>query len=227
VSVCRWPLCFDIRGIPSNVLTGLAAHAKTWLFLLPDTTLEVRDLLRNHQRRLESIEDYNPNSGLLPLSVSNTHVMDDEHIKTSDIASMVTESPKSHGVNFISALKACEDNESCFQGKFRIKEILPDCKGRLLSLCRNIKGQFLYQFVINIEDDSGAMVNILVLGKIGNSLFGKVAEELCKEGVEEGSQRIAGICKINVWWNGAIETRVLDGEHFFVLKSIQKCSMAA
>jgi hypothetical protein len=207
-------------------LTGLAAHAKTWLFLLPDTTLEVRDLLRNHQRRLESIEDYNLNSGLLPLRVSNTSVVNCAYIETSDISPMVVESPKLNGVSFISVLKACEDNESPVQGKFRIKEILPDCNGRLLNLCRNIQGQLLYQFVINIEDDSGAMVNVLVLGKVGNSLFGKVAEEVCKEDVEQGSQRIDDVCNINVWWNGVIETRVLDEEHFFVLKSIQKNSMA-
>lgn len=206
----------------SLVRVGLMALAKSWLVPLPDQTLEVRHMLVDHQLRVERNDPTNPSSGLLPINLPNAAQGRSADGSNDEVEQATHQNdPEPRTGDPISTLATCESGEGLFQCRFSITKILPECKGDLADLCNFRKGRPNYRFAANLVDHTGEVVTVVV-GKVGDGLFGISAAEACKESENQGRYLISQICKAGLWWNGTVETRVVDGESYVFLKSAER-----
>jgi hypothetical protein len=217
------------RSLPHCFSSGLMVLAKSWLIPLPHDALEVRHLLLDHQLRMERNDAKNPNSGVLPIFAFNSQVgvmplqstkVDNTHLLAQAAHQIAANSAR---VEPFDTLADCECQEGLYQCRFSITKICPDCNGNFLKLCAVRNGKPHYRFAVNLVDNSQEIV-AAVVGKVGNALFGKSAVEACKLNQTEGMHKITEVCNGSFWWTGMIETRVINDEIYFFLKSAERTS---
>lgn len=203
------------------------ALAKSWIIPLPREALEVRHLLVDHQLRMDRKDAKNPNSGVLPLFALDSHVgamptrsanVDNTHLLLQAANQIAAHSAI---VEPMHTLADCECQEGLYECRFSITKICPDCDGSFLKLCAIRNGKPFYRFAVNLVDNTQEFL-AAVVGKVGEAIFGMSAVEACKINPKEGIQKITQACNGNVWWTGKIETRVINDEIYFFLKSAER-----
>ena len=226
---CCMPFSFvrSFSHVPC-VISGLMAKAKSCLVPLPVETLEVRHLLIDHQFRMQRNDPSNPSSGLLPISLPRTALslaVDRQPMEANIVALGVGDAAHGHEeapmANALDYLAACESGPGQYLCRFSITAILPECSYEIVRLCSVRKGNPSFRFAVNLKDLTDELVAVVV-GSVGDALFGMSAFEACQESWEEGKRLLTHICQPGAFWTGVVETRVIDGESYFFLKSAER-----
>jgi len=170
----------------------------------------------DHQVRLEQMHRTNPASGVLPMDLNSdneSHVNPDERDERTNAAHEFPAAP--------SQLESCIvcDNGETHHAQFRIINVEPDCDGHVQSLLQRRKGVWCYHFVATLTDGT-ITIPALVLGDVGNDIFGMLAEDLEYTPQPEGRALLSNIWQAD--WEGTIECRILGNERYFFIQSIQQ-----
>lgn len=208
------------------------AKAKSCLVPLPIETLEVRCLLVDHQVRMERNDPQNPSSGLLPISLPcSTEIAIREPPAVGREPETARGDAEVHEVPFnaddtFDTLSCCDSGQGQYLCRFSITQILPDCNDELVRLCSVRNGTPSFRFAVNLKDSTDELVAVVV-GTVGDALFGTSAVEACRDESSSSSRNrgrrlLSRVCEPGLFWSGVVETRVIDGESYFFLKSAER-----
>lgn len=191
-------------------------HSKSWLSPLPDNTFEIRSLLEQHNKRLKR-KEYNRESGLCPLSLSN----DQGAITTSiplgtglaDYLAKSLEPPTPEG-RMPRSKKF--NKEDLFSGIVRLVEpTFPEFEGDLQVFCYNRNGKNVYQCSMTVTDASSVSLEVIVPNHLAERIFGIPATEAV-----QGNQCKENLFDADAAWKVSIYGVVKAGQRFFVMTDI-------
>lgn len=212
-------------------------HGKSWLSPLPDQTYEIRTLVQEHQKRARRNE-YNPISGLLPLSIlqkeaARTAARDAALLSNNSSAGQVITLSLGNGLTAFSS-KPFEDmnrrprkkrkkqNESIiYKGKVRLlEETCPPFNGDLGVYCPKTAptGTPIYRCLVTVADESERSLQVIVPHPVAEKLFGVPAADA----VKGGFCRDAPFDTKAAWHVTIIQNLLAEGKRFFVLHDIEK-----
>jgi hypothetical protein len=192
---------------------GLMLHAKSSLTPLPDRVFEVCALLEGHHARILRKEQYNPQSGVLPLLTGQSDAdIDTTHTNTA-------ESREEHGEPAsVSSLAQCLSTPApaSFVTRVCVMSTLPpfDPNNGLDTFCLE-DGTF--QFALHLKDDT-AELDAIVSNEVAEILLGANASNRATH--EKGVANLQNLLLPDSLWEGAITSTIFDGNKFFLLDSL-------
>mmetsp|Transcript_39941 Transcript_39941/g.96365 ORF Transcript_39941/g.96365 Transcript_39941/m.96365 type:complete len:1004 (-) Transcript_39941:2686-5697(-) len=146
----------EVRPWKYNGIMSIMVTDRSWLTPIPDESLEIGDLLRDHDMRVKRNE-YNPDSGILPPSkVENKRRKDDIGKELVSFAS--------------------NPEVASFVGLVKLGETYPKYDWDLKPFCKlsSDGSTFAYQFAITLSDESGT-IDVIVNNSSGEAIIGTPA----------------------------------------------------
>ena len=203
---------------------ALMVHSRSWMTPVPDTTYEVKGLLKEHDGRVRRNE-YNPASGLLPSSQKEllrrelpvplpsnaTNLRLGKGL--ADFAKKKLSTPSETGQQ---SKKRRIDAGLLYEGIVRLlPTTFPKYEGNLAVYCNTTSIPPQYQCYVTMADASNFSLPVLVAGTVGDTLFGVPAPVACMNGCRETpfDSKVAWKVCIQGVWKGT--------KAFFVLKRIE------
>jgi hypothetical protein len=204
---------------------ALMIHSKSWLSPLPDTTYEVKALLKEHDRRVKRNE-YNPASGLLPtqsrqptgLTVQPAIAVTSLGLGEGLATFLKNKRPKLSNKNDRPTKKSREEQGTVYSGVVRLLQTtVPKFQGNLAVYCNTTSTPPMYQCFVTVADASGISLPVLVSGPVGERLFGIPAQHAASN----THQREVPF-DTNVAWKVSILSVWKGSKKFFVLKDVER-----
>jgi len=231
-------------------------HPKSWLSPLPDETYEIRTLLLDHDRRVKNRE-YNPMSGLLPLAgehgsnrpnnperraipplrvvaetaatpVAPTQPHSLAGLQVGDglaeFATKAQDSPQADEGDGPRRRKKRRKDIDIYKGFVRLLEpTIPAFTGNLQVFCSNVSPTTCsYRLVLTISDKSKSL-NVIVASPVADKIFGVPA----KDAVWGGHWKQPPLFDSTQLWNVTLRGVHKNGQRYFVMTDIEKCSTAS
>lgn len=199
--------------------------SKSWITPLPNTTYEVKVLLKEHGMRILQKHRLNPSSGVLPLNFGKVSEVRKEAQSTTGGNQVAPVQANNHN-NGITTKQVQAKNTifECIQTElqkaqciFQLIQTKPALSDDLSVLCKD-SSKPSFQFVARLRDSSGE-IDVVVPDSSGQALVGLSASEaLSTKGKKAKKKRAELLGKTR--WLGSIRTVSLHGAKFFVLESI-------
>jgi len=197
--------------LPSSGLRCLMVHKLSSLTPLPDRVFEVRALLEGHHARILRKEQYNPQSGVLPLLTGQSDAdIDSAHTNT-------TVSREDLGER-VSSLAQCLSTPApaSFVTRVCVVSMLPpfDPNNGLDIFCME-DGTF--QIALHLKDDT-AELDAILSNEVAEILLGANASNRATH--EKGVTNLQNLLLSDSMWEGAITSTIFGGNKFFILDSL-------
>jgi hypothetical protein len=186
-----------IRRTGTQQQLSIMVHDKSSITPLPDGVLEIRELLQNHAERMQRNE-YNPDSGLLPLSSLLP----------------LTNHQKGHGLREFTSNREQES----FVGLVCLGDVYPKYEGLLKAYCKASGDSFVYQFAISLLDESGKL-DVIVSDTAGSKIIGMPASMAV--GASRSFKHKDLVDRNETWMAKVLRCQV-DQLEYFVLVDISK-----
>ncbi len=215
------------------VFEAFMVHSKSWLSPLPNLTFEIRNLLREHDKRVKR-KEYNVQSGLLPSSYPSgcETISNGPPPRSSfsisiplgnglfDFASRVV-APKVHQERRLSSKKSKRVSENCYKGIVQIVEpTFPEFKGNLQVYCSNDKSSTpVYRCAMTVTDESSISLQVIVLPHLAERIFGVPAIEAAR-----GKHRRVAPFDTDAAWKVSLYSTLKEGRRYFVMTDLEQVS---
>lgn len=192
----------DARRWRDHDFRSIMVNAKSWLYPIPGESYEVRSLLTEHNKRMLRSE-YNPHSGLLPLSQIPPPIV---NYGTSDRLGYGLASYASNPVG-------------SFVGTVNLVETVPVYESSLTPFCKQSPdgSTFVYCFAVTIVDSS-AKLDVLVNDSAGEKIIGMPASMA----VGTTRRKDLQLVQPDVEWVAKLMTLTVNGMIFHVLVDISE-----
>lgn len=198
-------------------------NTNTLVTPIPESTLEVKLMLKHHHHRVINNQAFNPSSAVMPIDVS-PRLQEERDM----IALLGDIRPKPEMENLVSCLLPTSASTNLV--KFYIRDTKPaiNKNGALSWLCITKKNCTRFQFMLDITDGE-VELSILVPDKVAREIFQLTANEACQENDDQElyrKTRQAFDCFYRLiserkQLEGAILSMVTaDNEKYFILSEV-------
>ncbi|CAJ1928291.1 unnamed protein product [Cylindrotheca closterium] len=187
----------EVRPWNYNGIMSVMVTNRSWLTPIPDESLEIGSLLREHDTRVQRNE-YNPDSGILPTPVvENNHRNDSVGKQIEAFAS--------------------NPEVMSFVGLVHLGDTYPKYDWDLKPFCKYSSdgSTFVYQFAITLCDNSG-MIDVIVNNLSGEAIIGMPASLA----VGTTRRKRMQIIDPKMKWMAKVMKVSLEGIEYFVLVDI-------
>lgn len=198
-------------------------NTNTLVTPIPESTLEVKLMLKHHHHRVINNQAFNPSSAVMPIDVSPR--LQEER----DMIALLGEfHPKPELENLISCLLPTSASSNLV--RFYIRDTKPTISknGALDWLCMAKKNCKRFQFMLDVTDGE-ADLSVLVPDKVAREMFQLTAEEVCQESDDQELRRknrqafdcFYRLISERKQLEGAILSMVTaDNEKYFILSEV-------
>lgn len=178
----------------------------------------MKELLKDHQRRVFAKDPFNPQSGVLPLEADGAAAVAAPAPAEDAMDVDETQEDDAQG-NETTSLARCisEAAPSSFEVKFHITGTIPsEGSHPLQCLCNGDK----YQFALNVNDETAA-IDAVVPDKVGRELFRLDAADASALSTSDAVSAMKCVTRQDKLWKGVIRSFDLNGSRFFIIDSIE------